>query len=151
MAFGAGVLAASAADTWATEIGLLAGRTPRSIVTGRPVPSGTSGGISMYGSGGAAAGALFIAAVVAAIGWPVYIAGAALAAGLFGAMLDSLIGATIQARRWCDTCGSPTERLVHVCGTVTREAGGVAWLGNDAVNLLSGIGGGVLAVLICAA
>ena len=36
----AGALAAAAADTWATEIGTLSSRPPRSVLTGRVVPAG---------------------------------------------------------------------------------------------------------------
>jgi len=36
----AGALAAAAADTWATEIGTLSSRPPRSVLTGRVVPRG---------------------------------------------------------------------------------------------------------------
>src|ERR1043166_4141362 len=46
-ALGGGALAASAADTWSTEIGTLYGRAPRSILTARRVDPGMSGGVSM--------------------------------------------------------------------------------------------------------
>jgi uncharacterized protein (TIGR00297 family) len=59
----AGALAASAADTWATEIGILARAAPRSILTGQPVPAGTSGGVTLQGFLAAVAGATFVALV----------------------------------------------------------------------------------------
>ena len=31
-------------------------------------------------------------------------------------MVDSVLGATVQARRWCDTCARETERPTHDCG-----------------------------------
>src|SRR6516164_3173130 len=68
-ALGTGALAASAADTWATEIGTRFGGVPRSILSGEPVPTGTSGGVSVIGSLAGLAGALFVAAVALAIGW----------------------------------------------------------------------------------
>lgn len=37
-------LACATGDTWATEIGMRFGRQPRLILTGAPVPPGTSGG-----------------------------------------------------------------------------------------------------------
>src|SRR4051812_21487274 len=49
-------LAASAADTWATEIGTLAGAAPRSIVSWELLPPGTSGGVTLQGSLAALAG-----------------------------------------------------------------------------------------------
>jgi uncharacterized protein (TIGR00297 family) len=132
-AMGAGALAASASDTWATEIGTLAGGEPRSIVTGRRVPAGTSGGVSLAGSIAGIAGALFIAVLATLANWPVAFAAIALG-GIAGALADSLLGATLQARRWCDLCAKGTERLIHNCGTTTRAAGGLAGFDNDWVN-----------------
>lgn len=139
-AVGIGALAASAADTWATEIGTLFGRNPRLIVSGQPVPAGTSGGVSLVGTIASLGGALFIAAGAALARWPVPFTAVALG-GLAGAMADSLLGATLQTRRWCDVCAKPTERPVHNCGNQTRRTGGLRGFDNDAVNAVcSGVG-----------
>jgi uncharacterized protein (TIGR00297 family) len=139
-AVGIGALAASAADTWATEIGTLAGRNPRSIVSGQPVPAGTSGGVTPIGTIGSLAGALFIATGAAFARWPVSFTAVVLG-GLAGAMADSVLGATLQTRRWCDVCAKPTERPVHNCGHRTRRTGGLPGCDNDAVNAVcSGVG-----------
>ena len=63
----AGAYAAATADTWATEIGTLAGQPPRSIVNCRPVATGMSGGIALPGTLAEIAGALWIG-VVAPLG-----------------------------------------------------------------------------------
>jgi uncharacterized membrane protein len=68
--------------------------------------------------------------------------------GAAGAMADSLLGATLQERRWCDACALATERRVHDCGTRTRLAGGLAWMDNDAVNLLATLTGAVVAATL---
>jgi uncharacterized protein (TIGR00297 family) len=139
-ALGIGALAASAADTWATEIGTLAGRNPRSIVSGQPVPAGTSGGVTVIGTIASVGGALFIAAGAAIARWPVPFTAIALG-GLAGAMADSVLGATLQTRRWCDVCSKATERAVHSCGNRTRRTGGLRGFDNDAVNAVcSGVG-----------
>src|SRR5258706_7093891 len=117
-AAGIGALAASTADTWATEVGTLSGRGPISILSGLKVAPGTSGGVTPIGSIAGAAGALFIAAVAALAHWPVPFAAVALG-GMAGAPAQFLLGATVQARRWCDLCATPTERLMHSCGTAT--------------------------------
>ncbi|HXT14382.1 MAG TPA: DUF92 domain-containing protein [Gemmatimonadaceae bacterium] len=144
LALGIGALAASAADTWATEIGTLYGGGPRSIVTFRPVAAGMSGGVTAIGLIASAAGAGFIAILARVFG--AHGDAIAIAAGGFvGALVDSLLGALIQTRRWCPACAQLTERIIHDCGTPTTARGGVRWLTNDAVNLLSGVAGGLLA------
>jgi uncharacterized protein (TIGR00297 family) len=147
-ALGAGALAVSASDTWATEIGTLVGGTPRSILGLAPVPAGMSGGVTLGGTLAAVAGAAFIALVAIALSWPTRVAVAAFAGGVAGSTLDSILGATVQSRRWCARCERATERAVHDCGTPTRTSGGFAWLGNDAVNFISGAAGGLLALAI---
>lgn len=146
-AMGAGALAASAADTWATELGTLSGGEPVSIISGRRVPPGTSGGVTVTGTVAGVGGALFIGAAATLANWPVPFAAAALA-GVSGALADSLLGAILQARRWCDLCAKSTERLVHSCGTPTRHAGGVAGFDNDAVNAACSGVGALVAILI---
>lgn len=146
-AIGAGALAASAADTWATEVGTLAGGEPISIVSWRRVAPGTSGGITLVGTAAGAGGALFIAAGAALANWPVSFTAIALA-GLAGAVADSLLGATVQARRWCERCAKSTERLVHSCGAVTSHAGGLAGFDNDAVNAVCAGVGALVALLL---
>lgn len=65
---GAASLAASAADTWATEIGTLYGGEPRSVLPPwRAVPAGTSGGVSLIGTLGAVVGALVVTMFVVAL------------------------------------------------------------------------------------
>jgi len=147
-ALGAGALAASASDTWATEIGTLVGAEPRSIVTLRRVSPGTSGGVTAAGTLAALAGAAFVAVVAWALRWPLAVVGAVLAGGVLGSTIDSVLGATVQAQRWCDHCAKGTERRRHDCGTPTRLARGVGWLENDAVNLLSSAAGGLFAMSI---
>jgi uncharacterized protein (TIGR00297 family) len=147
-ALGAGALAAATSDTWATEIGTLVGGIPRSLLTGRRVPPGTSGGVTTAGTLGAMAGAAFIAACVMLLGWSHRVAIASLIGGIIGSTLDSVLGGTVQTRRWCDRCNLGTERTVHDCGATTRRAGGVRWLDNDVVNFLSAAAGGLLAMIL---
>lgn len=139
-----GALAASEADTWATEIGTWLGRAPRSLLTLEPVPPGTSGGVTIAGCVAMVGGALFVALVAEAAGLGGPLA-AVFAGGIAGAMADTVLGATVQERRWCATCEKSTEQLVHRCGTPTSLAGGLAWLDNDWVNFLSTAAGALVA------
>ena len=150
-----GALAAAAADTWATEIGSRSPRPPRSILTWQPVRRGASGGVTVAGLLASAAGAGLIAGCEASgLGQPwaarraPFIA--VTAGGFAGSVADSLLGATVQAIRFCDTCGRETELRVHGCGAPTRHLRGLAWCDNDAVNLLATATGAVTAIAIAA-
>ncbi len=127
-------LVAAAADTWATAIGTWSGRTPRHLVTGRPVPLGTSGGVTVPGSAGAIAGAGIVALTYALVGSAPGLFPALILLGLLGMLADSLLGATVQGRFQCPTCRQPSERMVHRCGTPTRLEKGWRWFSNDLVN-----------------
>jgi uncharacterized protein (TIGR00297 family) len=148
-----GTMAAVNADTWATEVGVLSKRPPRLITNGRPVETGTSGGVTAIGLAASLGGAGLIALVAAAAAWigragprvllAVVLAG--VGGGACGSLLDSLLGATAQAIYWCDHCGKETERRTHRCGLATRRVRGARWLGNDAVNLAASAAGAVVA------
>jgi uncharacterized protein (TIGR00297 family) len=146
-AIGAGALAASAADSWATEVGVLSSRPPRSILTGRVVPAGTSGGITVAGTLAAVAGAAMVALCAGLLGWGSSAAIAIVAAGIAGAFADSILGATVQARRWCASCQTETEQTVHRCGSSTAHRRGLRWLNNDGVNLAATLVGAAVAWL----
>ena len=143
MAIAAGSVAAATADTWSTEIGTVAGGAPRHILNGSVLSPGMSGGITVAGSAGAVAGAFVIAAIVAVLGWPLSML-AVTAGGLGGALSDSLLGATVQERRWCERCDALTEREVHRCGAATVRRGGLAGFTNDVVNLTSVLVGALI-------
>ena len=57
-----GALATAGADTWATELGLLASGPPRLVTTLRPVAPGTSGAVTPQGTLAAVGGALTVGA-----------------------------------------------------------------------------------------
>jgi uncharacterized protein (TIGR00297 family) len=148
VAVAAGALAASTADTWATELGTIARRAPRSIVTWRAVPVGTSGGVTAEGTVASLAGATFVGALAAGVSWGWTAALGAVAGGFFGSLFDSALGGTIQDRRWCTHCALPTEQLTHVCGNATRHAGGWSWVDNDVVNALSTAAGALVGLVV---
>jgi uncharacterized protein (TIGR00297 family) len=143
-AFGAGALAASAADTWATELGVLARASPRSILDWKSVTAGTSGGVTAQGLLAGIAGASFMTVVTWAVRWPAVAIVAALIGGIVGCLVDSVVGASLQARRWCASCATTTEQRIHRCGSATTVAGGFSWLDNDHVNAIATIGGALL-------
>jgi uncharacterized protein (TIGR00297 family) len=139
-----GSLAAVTADTWATELGFLSRTPPRLITTGKAAPAGMSGAISRIGTLAAAAGGATIG-IAAGMLLPLAslpsMTALGLVSGVGGAMVDSLLGATVQALFRCDVCGRDTEARVHRCGRRSRPVRGVAWMSNDLVNLLAAIAG----------
>ena len=155
----AGALATVTADTWATEIGVLSQTPPRLITNLRPVPVGTSGGITLVGTMIALLGAVFIAstAVLVPLGANLMFTQSAPPApdiflpvsvsGLLGSLFDSLLGATVQAIYYCDYDRRETESAVHKCGRATRLIRGWKWLDNDGVNFLASAFGAGLAAL----
>ena len=143
----AGALAAATADTWATEVGLLRTAPPRLITTLQTVTAGTSGGVTITGTAAGAAGALMIAGIASAMGTQ-RAPGAVAVGGVAGMLADSLLGATVQARRRCPRCNAATERRTHVCGTTTELTGGVGWIDNDVVNALATCAGAVVAAVL---
>lgn len=140
-----GALAASNADTWATEVGVLARTRPRMITNLRPAAAGTSGAISLLGSMAALAGGLLIGLVASPLvgnSALLYVAGVG---GLLASYLDSFLGATVQAQYACPSCEQVTERHPrHTCGTATVLVSGRSWLGNDQVNLAASVAGAAL-------
>jgi len=135
----AGALACVCGDTWASELGVLApGGPPRLITTGRPVPRGTSGAVSLFGTAASVAGGALVGLVLAldggALHWPraavcadaagrpaaaaaalplqwLFLALLGAGAGLMGSLVDSYLGATVQ-RTWFDAVsGRVTARL----------------------------------------
>ena len=100
-------LAFGAADTFASEFGVLAGRA-RSILSLEPVPAGTNGGISAIGE----AWALFGALSTSVLGLGLFLLFAtslppialllavATTAGFVGCQVDSVLGETLENRGW---------------------------------------------------
>jgi uncharacterized protein (TIGR00297 family) len=167
----AAALAAANADTWATELGVLNPTRPVLITSGKPVERGTSGGVSVGGTLAAAGGAGLIALLAGYTPQviiyleklppkPVWVTPARIDpwvffiiffSGLAGSLIDSLLGATVQAIYHCPTCNKETERTpLHTCGTRTRRIRGLHWLNNDAVNTACTLSAALLALLLCA-
>lgn len=140
-------------DTWGSELGVLSKQLPRLITNpSMEVQPGTNGGVTALGLAASAAGGLAVGAAFWAGGllvplvtgrwglllafaaqWPVLVIGAG--AGVFGSLLDSVLGATVQFSGYC----SERKKMVSKPGpTVTRVSG---WnvLSNSMVNFVSAV------------
>jgi uncharacterized protein (TIGR00297 family) len=144
-----GSISAAAADTTATELGLLSKRQPRLIThPSREVPAGTSGGVTPLGFIAALLASLVIGAMALLLG----VVGTSLRAvalcvvgGTVGAVVDSLLGAAVQRKGFCKVCLKQTEAISH-CGEKTRITGGVSFIENNVVNFLATAAGAASAL-----
>lgn len=152
----AGALAAATADTWATEIGAFSPFPPRLITSGRRVTRGTSGGITALGTLGGVAGAAVIAGLAAVLdprgmppgsAHPRTLVPLVTVAGVAGMLVDSLLGATLQAKYACPHCDARFEHGDTVCHEPVRLIRGFRWLDNDAVNLAATLCGAAVVAL----
>lgn len=146
----AGTIATVNADTWATELGILSPTPPRLITTGKPVATGTSGGITLVGTLATLGGGAFITLTGLAFSPAARSFGFAVAvslAGLVGSLVDSLLGATLQAIYYDPQREKETERkIILPDGSPAAPVRGLVWMNNDMVNLISSICGALAAI-----
>lgn len=141
--------AASNADTWASELGILSKTGPVSFVSGKPVKRGLSGGVTFAGFAASLAGAALIALTASLFmlktlpigSLPPYFLMITLA-GMTGSLIDSLLGDTLQSK-YLDHEGEITEKS-HSGGKPHKLHRGLAFVNNDLVNFVSGLLAAVL-------
>lgn len=151
IAFASGIAGATA-DTWASELGILSSKPPRSILTHQPMATGLSGGVSYLGTFASVLGSLLIAFVFAYsqlqhksssflfllfFGVPFF-------CGICCSLIDSLLGALLQVKYRCVVCQTFTEQPTHH-GKPTVKVTGITYITNDWVNFISQS----LTILLC--
>ncbi|MCP9236103.1 DUF92 domain-containing protein [Lewinella sp. JB7] len=127
-------LAVATSDTWASEIGKYVRQPTYDVLRLRRVPPGLSGGVSLAGTVGGAAGAAVIGMLAFLVG-PADISGTVVYVaiwGFIGMLVDSLLGSALQAR-YADVDGV----LSDVARPGGRLVGGLHWMTNDLVNLIA--------------
>lgn len=151
--FYVGAVASMLADTASTEIGLLYPKYPRLITKPRiRVPPGTSGGVTPLGfiSGLLAAFSISIVALPGAnllYMNPSRLLFTIVIAGFLGSLIDSILGATVQGIYICRKCGLIVEEHKH-CGSSAKLYGGIKYIDNNIVNIISSFLGGLFALSI---
>ena len=141
----AGALAASTADTWASEVGVHSKNPPVNILTREPLQRGLSGGVSPLGLAatlvGAVSSALLATLLFRAFSFAVPTGPDAFAliaaCGVAGSLLDSVLGARLQAKYRDPEAGRIVEKPPVASGAALVS--GHAWVTNDAVNFMSGV------------
>lgn len=146
-----GAMAASLADSMASELGVLSRRAPRDVLTLRPVQPGLSGGVTPLGFVMSALGAALLALVFAlpadGPGFAALID--VTAAGFFAALCDSILGSAVQVKFRCAVCGALTEKPIH-CGVAGTAEKGFRFMTNDAVNFCNNLLGALAAFALYA-
>ena len=66
-------------------------------------------------------------------------------AGFSAALVDSLLGATVQAVYRCPRCKEEAEAPIHTCGQETVLMRGMPVITNDMVNLIATLAGAAIA------
>jgi uncharacterized protein (TIGR00297 family) len=141
-------LAAANSDTWASEIGSMSKGKPFFIKTFKRVERGTSGAVSLLGTVAAVFGSLLIAGTAYYL-FTLSLEGFyfILILGFVGNMVDTLLGAFVQAGYECPNCGTKTEKEIH-CGQTITLIKGFPLFNNDTVNFLSGLSTLLMGIII---
>lgn len=132
-------MAATLADSMASEIGILSTRPAVDIMSRKPIQSGLSGGVTPLGIFASVIGAIIIAAIFApASGLGAWAFTVISLSGFCAALFDSILGSTLQVKYRCSKCSAITEKPIH-CGAQGQECGGISFITNDVINLLNNI------------
>lgn len=145
----AGAMAASLADSMASELGVLSRQQPRDILSWKPVSKGLSGGVTLLGFLASFLGAFLIALVftLCSKDFSVISLIDITLAGFFAALCDSIFGSAFQVKYRCPICNQLTEKTQH-CGTPGIPERGFPFITNDTVNLINNIIGAISALLL---
>ena len=142
---GLSALSCCCGDTWASEIGSVAGGRPKLVTSGRTVPVGTNGGITSLGLavsllGGMSVGVAYYCGICLLVGldgassqWLIIFIGAL--AGLFGSIVDSFLGATLQYSGYHEE----DQVVLSKPGPNVRHISGLNVMTNNSVNFVSSL------------
>ena len=108
---------------------------------------GLSGGVSLIGTLSALSASLFFAALYYLYSFDFKGSAVIILSSFIGCVIDSIMGVLLQAKYECGVCGRKTEKTVH-CNGETRLIGGVKFIDNCMVNLLSNIISVILAIVL---
>lgn len=125
-------------DTWASEIGMGFNHQPKDIITGKSLPQGISGGITLPGTLGGMLGAAGMSLISVLIlpspckssnmAWIIFLG------GFLGMIIDSILGSVFQAKYT-----NQAKRIHEESDGFSTLISGFSWMNNDLVNFLSNL------------
>ncbi|XP_078165039.1 protein PGR-like [Carex rostrata] len=152
-----GHYACSNGDTWSSELGILSNSHPRLITTFKKVKKGTNGGVTISGLAAAVAAGCAIGLAFVGVGFVTTNCEARVArrqmlmiplatfSGLFGSLIDSFLGATLQYSGYC----SMHKKVVGKSGPMVVKISGREILDNNGVNVVSILLTTILTGVLC--
>ena len=145
------ILATSMCDTVASTIGKSFGNKPIDILTGRTVPNGLSGGITMIGTGAGIIATFIYSIAVVFLDSPfnigkIYHFYIVFLISIFGMFFDSILGSVFQTKYLCPVCHVVQDN--RFCHTYCKQINRVGIMSNTAVNFLTNIAVFILASLV---
>ncbi|MEM3741250.1 MAG: DUF92 domain-containing protein [archaeon] len=93
-----GSLAAATSDTLSSEIGVLSKKEPFLITNFKRVRAGTDGAISFLGTAASVLGAILFGIICMFIFSEPILLSVSILCGIFGSLIDSVVGATLERR-----------------------------------------------------
>ena len=124
------------------------------ITSFRPAHRGESGAVSLPGFAAAAAGAALVAGtLVFAAAGPGLVVDIVIVAfsGLFGSVVDSFLGAAVQAQYQTDSqieANNHKSRMTEIHEQGARLVRGYTYIGNDSVNLVATLAAATLGFVL---
>jgi len=152
------VFSATNSDTWASELGVLSKKRPFSILNGKILQRGMSGGITSLGTLASFFGALLVSFVFV-VGYVFKFNGIKgfkdiivsfiliLTGGFLGSIIDSILGASIQGIYENIKTKQITEKRFEN-GMENKLIRGFKFINNNMVNFLSSLLASVLVVVV---
>lgn len=147
--------ASANSDTWASELGVLSKGKTISIITGKSIEKGISGGVSLLGTASAFLGATVIGvsytiSYIFAWGYDnniIKILLLIVLLGFLGSIVDSVLGVTIQGNYIDEASGNVTEKRINGARRNCLISG-YRFINNDMVNILSNLIVTAISILI---
>lgn len=133
-------IAGSTADTWASEIGILSDKKPRSFLTGKQMPTGKSGGVTPLGLFASLLGSAFIVtiAVVCTVEVTLNMWLPLMILGGLCSLIDSFLGLTVQVVYLDLKTNKETEAIPDsTTASQFKRIKGLPGFDNSVVNIVS--------------